>query len=126
MSFHSSRSEIELEPRVLSERERNMLAALLDADFPGRTALLEQASGVRARRIDSNGSLGLVPEPHSPSAAVVRRVPVEAELSDADGVGVHVLLHVLDGYLNELEIYREDSGPLERELDPSDFRLIVR
>jgi hypothetical protein len=37
-------------------------------------------------------------------------VPVEADLEDDDGVTIHVL-HVLDGYLNELEVYREDSSP---------------
>jgi hypothetical protein len=46
-------------------------------------------------------------------------------MDDQDGVAVHVLLHVLDGYLNELEIYREDSAPLQRQLAPEDFRLIV-
>jgi hypothetical protein len=69
--------------------------------------------------------LALAPEPETLRAEVVRRIPVEAEFDDQDGVGVHVLLHVLDGYLNELEIYREDSSPLQREPDPEDFRLIV-
>ncbi len=39
-----------------------------------------------------------------------RRIPVEASYPDADGVVVHVLLHVIDGRLDELEVYREDSG----------------
>jgi hypothetical protein len=41
---------------------------------------------------------------------VRRRIPVEASYPDADGVVVHVLLHVIDGRLDELEVYREDSG----------------
>jgi hypothetical protein len=125
MSSPDAPNEIELEPRPLSERERRMLAALLAADFPGRSALSVQAAHVKGRRIDQNGSLALAPEPETLRAEVVRRIPVEAEFDDQDGVGVHVLLHVLDGYLNELEIYREDSSPLQREPDPEDFRLIV-
>jgi hypothetical protein len=52
-------------------------------------------------------------------------VPVEAELEDEDGVPVHVLLHVLDGYLNELEIYREDSAPVRRAIRPEELRILV-
>jgi hypothetical protein len=125
MSFPSASNDAELEPRPLSDRERDVLAKLLSADFPGRLALLAQASDVKVRRIDRNGSLALSPEPDAPPAEVVRRIPVEAEFDDRDGVGVHVLLHVLDGYMNELEIYREDSAPLQREPEPRDLRLIV-
>ena len=124
MSFHRA-EHIELEPREPDEREREVLAALLSADFPGKAALLVQASNVKVRRIDRNGSLALVPEPTAPRAEVVRRIPVEAESDDRDGVRVHVLLHVLDGYLTELEIYRDDSAPLQRDLEPANFRLIV-
>jgi hypothetical protein len=41
---------------------------------------------------------------------VKRRIPVEASYPDADGVIVHVLLHIIEGRLDELEVYREDSG----------------
>jgi hypothetical protein len=37
-------------------------------------------------------------------------VPVEAAAPDVDGVSVHVLLHVVDERLAELELYREDLG----------------
>jgi hypothetical protein len=50
---------------------------------------------------------------------------VEAEVEDQDGLTVHVLLHVLDEALKELEIFREDSGPLRRTLAPEELRLIV-
>jgi hypothetical protein len=52
-------------------------------------------------------------------------VPVEAELVDEDGVIVHVLLHVVDGFLNELEVYREDSAPVRRVIRPEELRLLV-
>jgi len=47
-----------------------------------------------------------------PPATVTRRVPVEAEAPDSDGVAIHVLLHVPNGYLSELEIFREDGERL--------------
>jgi hypothetical protein len=50
---------------------------------------------------------------------------VEAEFEDRDGVTVHILLHVMDGFLNELEIFREDSGRVQRPSTPKDLRLLV-
>jgi len=102
-----------------------VLAKLLSVEFPGRSALLIQAARANGRRIDRNGSLALTPAPDSPVAEVTRRIPVEAEVDDRDGVVVHILLHVLDGYLNELEIYREDSALLQREPEPKNLRLMV-
>lgn len=124
MSSPRFENDVELEPRALSNLERDVLARLLSADFPGQPALLVQASDVKARRIDPNGSLALSPTRGTP-AEVARRIPVEAEFDDLDGVVVHVLLHVRDGYMNELEIYREDSASLQNEPDPTNFRLIV-
>jgi hypothetical protein len=87
----------------------NLLVRLLSVDFKGAEVLTGQVRNILVETIDSNGSLRLLPT--RPRAAdVSRRVPVEAAYADQDGVLVHVLLHVLDGVLNELEIYREDSG----------------
>ncbi|MGO4258714.1 hypothetical protein AB4Y76_19940 [Marmoricola sp. RAF53] len=59
--------------------------------------------------IDRDGSLRLRPVDPTP-AKVSRRIPVEATYVDTDGVLVHVLIHVINGVLDELEVYREDSG----------------
>ena len=82
--------------RPLTEAEHELLSALLGADFQGKAALASQATGAFARAIDPNGSLEIRTRSDE-RAEVVRRIPVEAELEDADGVTVHVLLHVLDG-----------------------------
>jgi hypothetical protein len=50
---------------------------------------------------------------------------VEAELEDIDGMAIHLLLYVIDGHLDELEIYRDDSRPIQREILPGALRLIV-
>lgn len=88
--------------------ERALIALLLSADFPGRELLARQFDGLKVVSIDQNGSLALRPSIGSP-APVVRRIPVEAEYRDSDGVTVHVLLHVVRGWLHEFEVYREDS-----------------
>lgn len=112
------------EARPIGEDERNILATLLRAEFPGRSELAQQAGTALVRSLDTNGSVSFV-RVEGPSAKVVRRIPVEAEVEDEDGTIIHVLLHVLDGRLNELEIYREDSGPVTRTPSPDSLQLIV-
>jgi hypothetical protein len=109
----------------LDDNERAILDRLFAADFPGRDALVDQASAALVRRIDDEGSLALETNPALNPAAVTRRVPVEGELTDTDGVTVHVLLHVVDGYLTELEVYRDDSAPLREPISAADLRVIV-
>jgi hypothetical protein len=48
-------------------------------------------------------------------APVIQRVPVDASMFDLDGGNIDLLLHVVDGYVRELEAYRVDGKPIERE-----------
>lgn len=95
--------------RPPSAAERELIQRLLDVDFQGGEALRQQLVNTLVEPIDRDGSLRLRPVEATP-AAVSRRIPVEATYVDADGVVVHVLIHVIEGVLKELEVYREDSG----------------
>jgi hypothetical protein len=110
--------------RAPTAEEQRMLDALLGADFPGRGELLAQAKDISVSSIDAEGNVAIsaLGGPRSP---VVRRIPVEAELEDADGTTAHILLHVVDGRMKELEIHRDDSGAIQGVIDPQRFRLIV-
>lgn len=112
------------EPRPLTPDESALISALLSVPFAGREALSTQAGVLAVRPLDADGSLELAPS-DGPRADVVGRIPVEGELEDLDGVTIHVLLHVVDGYLNELEIYREDSRPILRQIKAADVSLVV-
>jgi hypothetical protein len=101
-----------------------MLQRLLETDFPGRDELASLLGQVSVRLIDANGSLEFQSESES-KAAVIKRIPVEAEATDEDGITVHVLLHVVDGQPAELEIFKEDNSPVKRMPPPSAFELIV-
>ena len=111
--------------RPLADGERAILDRLLSDYFPGRDALLAQAHDVQVRPIDPDGSLVFVPDPDAPRAEVKRRIPVEAETNDLDGVVIHVLLHVINGCMNELEVYREDSARVVRPIIPEALRTTV-
>lgn len=105
-------SDIQAEPvplRPLARKEAAVLRTLLSQPFDGRVELAEQVAGLRVGALDEQGSLRLRTSGGSLSAGAYR-VPVEASYTDADGVVAHVLLHVLNGRLHELEVYREDGG----------------
>lgn len=124
MSSHSDPGAHDQDFRSPSDLERQLLEVLLGTDFPGKDAVAEQVAVASVREIDDNGSLEFAPSDKTP-AEVVRRIPVEAELDDSDGVTIHVLLHVVDGLVKEMEVYRDDSGRVQRALAPEDFRLLV-
>lgn len=102
----------------LSPAENRLLGQLLAVDFPGVAELREQARALTAKPLDLNGSVRLAVSTAEP-AQVKRRIPVEGTYIDHDGVRVNVLLHVVDGYLDELEIYRDDSASVQRRVSSS-------
>src|SRR5580658_6932734 len=120
MSSHSDSNAQDQDFRPLSDLEEQLLTVLLSTDFSGRDVLVEQVAVASVREIDDNGSLEFAPSDKKP-AEVVRRIPVEAELDDSDGITIHLLLHVVDGLLKELEVYRDDSGHVQRVLVPGDL-----
>ena len=124
MSTSSHRPLDTQELRPLLEAEKKILAVLLAADFPGKEALAEQSANATARRVDDDGSLEFRIA-DGPPAQVVRRIPVEAEAEDADGATVHILLHVVDGYINELELYRDGEGSVQRMPAAEHLRVII-
>jgi hypothetical protein len=109
--------------RPLTVDEEKVLMKLLNEDFPGRDALLVQAATLKVRQIDAEGSLQLAPGPAAPTAGVEGRVPVEGVFTDDDGINVNVLLHVVDGSLAELEIYKDDLTAIHKLLLPEELRL---
>ena len=93
---------------------------LLSSAFAGRNELAIQADSASVSRIDREGSLQF--RTIGPSAAVSQRVPVEGRYldgsDDPSGPAVNLSLHVVDGRLHELEVYKDDGsdivvGPFE-------------
>lgn len=124
MSCSKSPGPQSQELRPLSDVEKQLLSELLSSDFAGRDALVKQMTVASVREIDPDGSLEFA-HTDLPPAGVVRRVPVEGEIEDTDGVTIHLLLHVVDGVLKELEVYRDDSKRIQRALAPEDLRTII-
>jgi len=110
--------------RSPSDDERALLSRLLEPTFPGRDDISRILAGVKVRTIDEQGSLQL----HSDVPGMltgIKAIPVEAEANDVDGYAIHVLLHVVHGRPDELEIYKDDSSAIQQMPSPSAFEVIV-
>ena len=107
-------------PRHLTLWEHDVLEALLAVPFPGSEELREQLGSVAVSEEYGGGDPSVIFEVArhvAPSAPVRRRIPVEAEGPDEDGTTIHVLLHVVDGYGWELELFRPDGNDVKRAPD---------
>lgn len=96
--------------RFPSSLEKEVLQRLLEPLFPSQSHSLIESEEWTVRELDCNGSLEVVTSPESTRMEVVARIPVEGEFTDSDGVKAHVLLHVVDGRIREVEVYKEDSS----------------
>lgn len=111
--------------RPLTLAERQLLDALLAPVFPGRDQLLEQVSACRVRPADDDGCLAFSVPAGLIASDVKYRVPTEAEYVDSDGSTVHLLLHVAEGRLFELEMWKENGTRILSKPDPSQFQVFA-
>jgi hypothetical protein len=96
--------------RALASDERAILRVLLTKEFEGRDEIEAQLASVTVEPIPGDPiSLRLRVAKDAPRATVRSRVPTDAFGYDAAGNLVGILLHILDGYANELEFFAAES-----------------
>lgn len=113
-------------PRLLSEEERAFVEFLLRPSFPGDKELRQQLSVARvsAQCTTCPTIVFSLDTSSTPYAPVIDRIPTEAESAGAvSDKTVHALLHVVHGYLSELEVYQNDLGQISSL--PALFSLAV-
>ncbi len=98
--------------RAPTTRERLLFGRIGTLTFKGRDEIVAQIDSCAVRTIDDNGSLAIQSLRRHP-AKVSARVPVEGEVADSDGVIIHVLLHVVDGFATEIQYYKEDGSSID-------------
>ena len=100
-------------PRALESGEVAVLRFLLSQPFTGHEELERQLPSVRvAEEVCDGEILDLVVGPDVDPAPWTERVPSSAWGRDADGEAIEVSVHVLDGYIAELEFVRYAPGPV--------------
>lgn len=113
---------------MYNERIARILLRLLAVDFPGSHALQAQAAVAHFSPLvpGDAGDPSLSIEVGAATLADVdNRIPVEGTAVDSDGMLMHFLVHVVDGKLNELEVYRLDLGPVLQLPEPDHVRTEV-
>jgi hypothetical protein len=115
-------------PRPLGENEQAILEFLLSAPFPGQRELCQQLeiAKVTSQCHTCPTITFTVNQSVAPRAPVARRIPIEAKHPGAapGHITLHVLLHVVNGYLDELELYRSDLGQIASLPSPSSLELL--
>jgi hypothetical protein len=100
--------------RDLDEYERQLVGALIARVGQHRDVYEDQVLKCKVRSLDPNGSLEFVIFSDR-RADHLRTVPVEGEALDADNIGINYLLHVVDGKIALLNIYKDDISHIVRK-----------
>jgi hypothetical protein len=101
--------------RPPAPNEHRLMATLTSRDFVGRTEVMIQLESSLVRVIDDDGSLEL--HVFREAASVRHPIPTELYGLDVDGMQISVMLHVVDGFCREIEIYKVDGSPIQRMPD---------
>jgi len=99
--------------RPLEANEIALLKKLLDHDFQGRDALRIQLFSATGRPTDEHGCLELRTG-EAVEADTEIGSPTEGRCEDIDGGMIVVMLHVRNGKLHMLEIFKEDGSEILR------------
>jgi hypothetical protein len=113
--------------RQLTGEEKKWMDLLLGVNFKGGEILREQVAKCKVTGICNCGckSVRILPD-HSVRIYPYKiRVPVEMTAIQSNDIPVHFLLHVIDGYLNELEVFSADSAPLIGNVNVGGSDLII-
>jgi hypothetical protein len=112
--------------RFLTPDEKAILYHLLSVEFQGREELLRQAQSARVTEEckECHSIVMVVDDLPENMAPVKCRVPVHAQALDLDNGRMHILLHVVGGFMDEMEIYREDLQNVRKLPEPTTLEFI--
>ena len=114
--------------RKLNTIETEIFNKLLERDFPGADEIKDQIKNCEAKIIrDYNDNWGSI-EIRTNSkkmADVESRIPVQGILYDSDGVPIEVFLHVIGGFINELEIVKVGQSPMKTIPDVKNMKVVL-
>ena len=97
----------------------------MTANFTGKQGIARQLANYQVRTVDEDGSFEVRVPANTEPAIVNKTIPVEGQGVDLDGTPVHFLLHIQNGLVKELEIYKADASPILRMPPPEDLEIIV-
>jgi hypothetical protein len=92
-------------PGNLSDNEWKILNKMLSVDFEGKDILLNQLNCAEVISYCSCGckTIDIQVDENMPRYEYIKRIPVEIKTITSDGIPIIASLHVVNGYISELE-----------------------
>ncbi|MCM3042235.1 hypothetical protein M3201_21490 [Paenibacillus motobuensis] len=114
-------------PRELTDTEKEWLNRLLISELVDRMILQKQVakSKVIGECLCGCKSVNMQVDSTAPRYPHTERIPVEMTAFESGKAPVMFLLHVVNGYINELEVLRADSSPIDDAIDLSNIELSI-
>lgn len=113
--------------RELTEIERNILLKLASAGVANQEILVAQINVARVMDLDEFGSLKFellqCPKYFDASGPLITAQQEDANTVAGFGPYINVLLFLKEGYIDELEVYKDDGGSIASALEPEKFTL---
>lgn len=113
--------------RNFSQMEKAWLEAMLSVDFLGKEIILMQLDNAQILREYNVGyiSLKVNVNKNIQQFPYQVRVPLEMRVKGRSGIPIVFLLHVIDGFVDELEIFNADSSPISSDIHIEKKEVIV-
>jgi hypothetical protein len=106
-------------PRDLSDNEWKILNKILSINFSGKDLIYKQLKTAKVISCCPCGckTVDIQVDDTLPKYELNKRIPVELKTFSKDGIPIIASIHLVNGYINELEIYRADSGQICEDID---------
>lgn len=113
--------------RDLSKDEIKWLYKIVGKNFMGKEIILEQLKNAKVIGEYNTGfiSLKIFVKDNIPQYPYQVRVPVEMRVHSNNQVPTVFLLHVINGYIDELEIFKADSSEMNKDIVIENEEIII-
>lgn len=111
----------------LTTYEKEWLEIMLSYDFVYKNILIDQINQADIKRDYTDYFFRIlfdVPSIISPIPIKVR-VPIEMRVYSKNKVPIQFFLHIMDGFVSELEIFNADSSPMDKEIKITKKQIII-
>ncbi len=111
--------------KKLTPNEKNWIETLLNCEVLHKKEITEQINSAEIEReyspyfifINFNVDKGM------DRISVAKRVPVEMRAYSDNDVAIQFLLHIVNGYVSQLEIFKADSSEISCDIDLKKYRI---
>ena len=109
----------------LTNQEKNWLKEILSCNFQNKETVVQQLENATIYRDYTSGYLSMKfsVDKSIPAVKVTKRVPVEMHVFKDGKNPIVFLLHVINGYVTELEVYCADLSEIDSHIDIYDAKI---